>query len=134
MSAQVCTNTNTDIGIIQDIEITETGAGGIALQIRITGEQGSITVDTENKIRKVLGGTGAEVIRQDGSIEPGTALLPSAFFTVEKEGDLFVIQGGGFGHGIGMSQNGANEMAKQGKSYEEILALFFPNVKLETEE
>lgn len=134
LSAQVCTNTNTDIGIIQDIEITETGAGGIALQIRITGEQGSITVDTENKIRKVLGGTGAEVIRQDGSIEPGTALLPSAFFTVEKEGDLFVIQGGGFGHGIGMSQNGANEMAKQGKSCEEILALFFPNVKLETEE
>ena len=57
-------------------------------------------------------------------------LLPSAFFAVEKKGDAFVIKGGGFGHGIGMSQNGANEMAKQGKDYQEILNLFYKDIEV----
>ena len=134
LSNQVSLNTETDIGTIQDIEITKTGDGGIALEVRITGDKDTVTVETENKIRKALGGTGAEVVRQDGSVEPGTAMLPSAFFTIEKEGDAFAVSGGGFGHGIGMSQNGANEMAKKGKNCEEILSLFFYDVKVETEE
>ena len=121
LSSQVSLNTETDIG-------------GIALEVRITGDKDTVTVETENKIRKALGGTGAEVVRQDGSVEPGTAMLPSAFFTIEKEGDAFAVSGGGFGHGIGMSQNGANEMAKKGKNCEEILSLFFYDVKVETEE
>ncbi len=134
LSAQVSANTETDLGTIQDIEITETGEGGVALQIEITGDKDSVTVETENKIRKALGGTGAETVRQDGSIEPGTAMLPSAFFTIEKEEDEFVISGGGFGHGIGMSQSGANEMAKKGKSFDEILTLFFHDVEIDTGE
>ena len=134
LSSQVSLNTETDIGTIQDIEITKTGDGGIALEVRITGDKDTVTVETENKIRKALGGTGAEVVRPDGSVEPGTAMLPSAFFTIEKEGDAFAVSGGGFGHGIGMSQNGANEMAKKGKNCEEILSLFFYDVKVETEE
>ena len=58
-------------------------------------------------------------------------LLPSAFITIKKSGDAFVIKGGGFGHGIGMSQNGANEMAKCGKDYREILTLFYQGVTVE---
>ena len=133
LSSQVSLNTETDIGTIQDIEITKTGDGGIALEVRITGDKDTVTVETENKIRKALGGTGAEVVRQDGSVEPGTAMLPSAFFTIEKEGDAFAVSGGGFGHGIGMSQNGANEMAKKGKNCEEILRFYFNDVKFETD-
>lgn len=57
-------------------------------------------------------------------------LLPSAFFTINKSGDTFVIQGGGFGHGIGMSQTGANEMAKCGKNYQEILTFFYQGVTI----
>ena len=41
-----------------------------------------------------------------------------------------MISGGGFGHGIGMSQNGANEMAKKGKNYIDILTLFFHDVEI----
>ena len=37
---------------------------------------------------------------------------------------------GGYGHGIGMSQNGANEMAKKGKSCQEILQLFYPGTEI----
>ena len=71
------------------------------------------------------------ITRQDGTETDSSALLPSAFFTIEKSGDTFLIKGGGFGHGIGMSQNGANEMAKNGKDYKEILALFFQGVTIE---
>ncbi len=127
----VSANTQTDIGTLKDIKITKTGEGGIALQIQAIGDKGTVTVDTENKIRKALGGSAAEVVKQNGEAEPASALLPSAFFKIKKEGDAFVISGGGLGHGIGMSQNGANEMAKKGKSYEEILTLFFKDVKLE---
>ena len=42
-----------------------------------------------------------------------------------------MLSGGGYGHGIGMSQNGANEMAKKGKDYIEILSLFFSDVTIE---
>ena len=103
----------------------------MALEIRASGEKGSVTVETENKIRRALGGEGYEITKQDGSVAASSELLPSAFFTIEKSGDLFVIQGGGFGHGIGMSQNGANEMAKQGMDYRKILTLFYQGVTIE---
>lgn len=124
-------NTKKNIGVVQTLEVTKTGPGGVALQIKAGGESGSITVDTENKIRRVLGGNGYKIKRQDGTtIESGT-LLPSAFFKVEKEGNVFKIKGGGYGHGIGMSQNGANEMAKKGKNYQEILQMFYPGTTIE---
>lgn len=43
---------------------------------------------------------------------------------------MYIIEGGGYGHGIGMSQNGANEMAKNGKNYKEILGLFYQGVTI----
>ena len=65
----------------------------------------------------------------------GMSLLPSAFIAIDpvtEDGeDAFLITGGGYGHGLGMSQNGANTMAKEGKSYEEILKHFYPDTGLE---
>ena len=45
---------------------------------------------------------------------------------------LFEIYGGGYGHGVGMSQNGAQGMAKDGMGYEEILKFFYEGVTVET--
>lgn len=52
-------------------------------------------------------------------------------FYQKKAGNIFKITGGGYGHGIGMSQNGANEMAKTGKNYQEILQMFYPGTTIE---
>ena len=87
-------------------------------------------VETENKIRTALAGD-YDIVKQDGSTRNCGKLLPSAFFTIKKEKGSYCIEGGGFGHGIGMSQTGANEMAKQGKNYREILELFYPGVNVE---
>ena len=42
----------------------------------------------------------------------------------------YTVIGGGFGHGVGMSQNGANRMAEAGFSCDEILQKFFPGTIL----
>ena len=130
LSNLVGLNTGVDVGSLQSVEVTRRGAGDIALQIVASGDKGSITVDTENKIRTALGGTGYFITKNDGTTVESTRLLPSAFFTIERQGQEFIITGGGFGHGIGMSQNGANEMAKQGKDYREILSLFYSGIEI----
>ena len=123
-------NTGTEIGTLTDLKVTKKGKGGVALSIKATGTERSITVETENKIRRALGGSGYEIEKQDGTKISSTTLLPSAFITITKAGETYVIKGGGFGHGIGMSQNGANEMAKDKKTYREILNLFYPGTKV----
>lgn len=130
LSALVSANTGVAVGALQSMEVTARGPGDVALQITASGDAGSVTVDTENKIRTALGGSGYTIEKNDGTAVQSTALLPSAFFSIEKSGDAFVIRGGGFGHGIGMSQNGANEMAKAGKDYQEILKLFYQDVEI----
>ncbi|MDO5716732.1 MAG: SpoIID/LytB domain-containing protein [Tissierellia bacterium] len=45
-------------------------------------------------------------------------------------GDQFVFEGKGFGHGVGMSQYGANEMAKLGKDYKEILSFYYEGAEI----
>lgn len=123
-------NTGKDIGTLQNINILENGPGGVVLAIEAVGDKGSVRVSTENKIRRALGGKGYTIIKQDGTKVKSSKLLPSAFFTINKSGDTFVIKGGGFGHGIGMSQTGANEMAKCGKNYQEILTFFYQGVTI----
>ena len=123
-------NTGKDIGDVQSLEVTKRGPGEIALAITATGSKGTVTVETENKIRRALGGSGYQITRQDGSVTDSRELLPSAFFSVEHKNGVYYIHGGGYGHGVGMSQNGANEMAKCGKTYEEILKLFYSGIEI----
>ena len=130
MSNLIQLNTGKEIGTLQNITVTKQGVGGVAIQIVATGTKGNITVDTENKIRSALGGSGYEITKHDGTIVKSTKLLPSAFFTIAKTGGNYIIEGGGYGHGIGMSQNGANEMAKAGKTYGEILQFFYPGTEV----
>lgn len=120
----------TQIGTLEKLEVVKTGDGGIVLQVRAVGSADIITVETENKIRKALGERSFVIVRQDGSEVSCADLLPSAFFTIQEEGDSYVLNGGGYGHGIGMSQNGANEMAKDGKNYREIIEFFYPGTRI----
>ena len=57
--------------------------------------------------------------------------LKSANFSLQKNGDVYVLRVRGSGHGAGFSQFGGNEMAKGGSSAEEILKKYFPAMKLE---
>lgn len=57
--------------------------------------------------------------------------LKSANFTIEFSGSNILFTSKGYGHGVGMSQWGANALAKEGKDYREILNYYFNNLELE---
>lgn len=57
--------------------------------------------------------------------------LRSTDFTVQADKDTYTFTTIGFGHGVGMSQYGANAMAKLGYSYKEILLHYYTGVTLE---
>lgn len=57
--------------------------------------------------------------------------LRSSSFSIKKQDNSYVMTTKGYGHGLGMSQEGAQAMAEQGKSYEEILTHYYTGVKIE---
>ena len=125
-----------EISKVQGLEIKETGEGDAVLNLVLQTDQGMREIRSEYDIRSLLAPSGNPVIRQDGSSVKGGTLLPSAYFTLEEsrggDGNLqgYKIVGGGYGHGVGMSQNGAKGMAQAGKSYQEILSYFYQEVEL----
>jgi stage II sporulation protein D len=57
--------------------------------------------------------------------------LKSTWFDARRSGNRYVFDGRGFGHGVGLSQWGAHEMAKRGKSYRDILTFYYTDVRIE---
>ena len=122
-------------GQIQDMTITDRGPGGIAGELTVTGTDGTVTIKGQSSIRATLGNPSLIITKKDGGTMTGNATLPSAFIAIEKRtgedgGVSFHIYGGGFGHGVGMSQNGAQGMAKTGKGYKQILDFFYHGTEL----
>lgn len=60
----------------------------------------------------------------------GWQMVKSSRFDIERRGDGFVFRGGGFGHGLGLCQEGAHVMAQRKMSYRQILSFYFPGTRL----
>jgi len=56
--------------------------------------------------------------------------LKSTYFSTRLEGDEVVISGRGFGHGVGLCQEGAMQMALSGYSYQQIALFYFSRVSI----
>ena len=56
--------------------------------------------------------------------------LRSTDFTITKDNDNYIITTKGYGHGVGMSQYGANGMAKENHPYEEILKYYYKDIEI----
>jgi stage II sporulation protein D len=54
--------------------------------------------------------------------------LKSTYFSCHEEGDYVVLEGRGFGHGVGLCQEGAMKMAKYGYTYQQIALFYFPGL------
>ena len=89
------------------IEVTASNESGRVSQVRM----GNVTL------------TGVEVRRALG--------LRSAQFTVSFSGDTVVFTTFGYGHGVGMSQAGAQDMAQQGEDYIDILTHYYPGTSIQ---
>ncbi len=63
----------------------------------------------------------------------GWNLLKSSRFEISRSGTNFVFRGSGFGHGLGLCQEGAHVMAARGASYRQILRKYFPTTHISNE-
>lgn len=124
------------IGTVQKLRITERGPGGVAKTLVVTGSEGEKTISGQNAIRAALGDASLTIQRGDGKTVEGWSSLPSGFLSIEDAGTTdagvrrFKIYGGGYGHGVGMSQNGAQGMAKEGMDYQEILEFYYDGTEI----
>ena len=94
-----------------------------------------VNVDTEFNILSKTIGDRIEIIEVDGTRYTGIEFrnilgLRSADFDIEKNDTGVVFTTRGYGHGVGMSQYGANGMAKAGYTYEQILKHYYRGVSI----
>lgn len=120
------------VGKVTDIKVLERGKSGVIKSLQISGTKAKIKVITEYNIRLLLAPLANTIYRKDDSQVQGMSMLPSGFFYVEKnkEKGTFTFYGGGYGHGVGMSQNGAKAMVDEGYTYEEILQHYYTDVDI----
>lgn len=142
-----------------DIEYAESGYGQ---KITVTDTNGNtLSASTSGGVRNFLSkyvhsakytvkpnyyeeGSTVSVLSGDGTVQK-RASIPSGFASVLRAGSdtpvplynftvpcSFTIDGYGYGHGVGLSQFGAMTLAKNGKTYDEIIATYFPGTYLTT--
>jgi stage II sporulation protein D len=61
----------------------------------------------------------------------GWSRIPSTNFTITKDEDSVIFEGKGYGHGVGLCQWSALQMAREGKNYKEILSFFYPGTTIQ---
>lgn len=138
----------TPFGQITDIRILERSGQGQVQKLSISDGDNSVVISGEYWIRKVLSTENSSIQLRNGKTAGGMSMLPSAYFILEGSGVLsekqvsedpgeerkrdetkidsvITVRGGGYGHGIGMSQYGAAAMAQAGSSYREILEYYY---------
>lgn len=121
-----CVNKGEIIDKITGLKVIRRGVSGKVMQIEIHTGTIHYTVEKELVIRRLFTVKGKA--------------LPSANFVIKEEHDIdgnltkIKIYGGGYGHGVGMSQYGAGYMATHlHKSFEEILKHYYQGITLSTE-
>ncbi len=95
------------VGRVRALSPDRRGISGRIRELAVTGDRGRASVTGELRIRRLLGG------------------LKSSLFTVRRDGDTWVLDGAGFGHGVGMCQTGAIGMAEAGIGYKQILEHYY---------
>jgi len=100
------------IGRIQRLTVLERGSSGRVLALAIEGS------------------AGRHVLRLD-AIRRTLRRLPSTLFALTPlAAGLWRFEGGGFGHGVGLSQAGAIDLGRRGWSYARILERYYPGTRL----
>ena len=113
-SSLVKDRTGVDIGRITALVPLEKGPSGRIKLLRLVGDKGRIEIGKELFIRRAL----------------SDSHLKSSAFTAEVTPDGIVLEGSGWGHGVGLCQIGAAVMASKGHSYKEILSFYYPGSTL----
>ena len=114
-----------NIRTIRSIEPTTTNQHGRPTQLVIYGRRHEMT---EVRARDFIRAVNAPV----PSLPAATEQVWSSFLVGEKNGSKLEIDGFGMGHGVGLCQYGAQELAGKGTSWEDILEWYYPKASIST--
>jgi len=104
-----------DFGTIRDLVPIERGPSGRISKLKIVGERKTLVIGKELIIRRYL----------------SESHLKSSNFTIEwTPDDRLILEGKGWGHGVGLCQIGAAVMSCRGYTYTQILSHYYPGAKL----
>ena len=113
----------------EDVEKLVEGAG---LECDLSGEPSTWFAN----LTRTASGRVAEVVLGGTALSGGAARslfsLRSACFDVTEQDGVFTFSVTGYGHGVGMSQYGANAMAKAGSGWRDILTHYYTGAELQT--
>ena len=106
------------------------------LSINEFEEKLGVKINTQEDIGTIISRTSGKKVAEvkiDGKQFTGREIrekldLRSTDFSWKRKGDSIIVTTKGFGHGVGMSQYGANGMAKEGKGYLDIVNHYYQNV------
>ena len=118
LAALISERAGRDIGQLLSLEPLERGVSGRIKLLRIRGSKCTLDIGNELIIRRYL----------------STSHLKSSAFDVEMTPDRVILHGSGWGHGVGLCQIGAANMARHGHGYAEILQHYYPGSILTHEE
>jgi len=133
------------LGTLRHLKVLKRTQGGYVTELEIQTSTGRYVVRRESNIRHLIrpnraltGGSDVVLESWQGKPRLNFPALPSAAFAMQEERDLagnllrITLWGGGFGHGVGMSQFGAHGLAQRGLSYVQILQHFYPGTEIMT--
>ena len=140
---------NFDFGKLKDIKVFERGESGKIISMNIVFDNITFNVKKEliirklfiknNKMLKSANCVFQFIYNKENLIENN---IKNTFYQFEKDEfgsnlplyfDEVKAIGGGFGHGVGLSQFGAANMAKNGYNFEQILKHYYSNINLATQ-
>ncbi len=114
LSELVRRRTGTELGTVTGLTPLERGDSGRIVRLKISGTKGELVVGKELAVRRAL----------------SESHLKSSNFEVTKDGDNFILDGRGWGHGVGLCQIGAAVMASKGYGYKEILKHYYRGAEI----
>ncbi|MBR6770138.1 MAG: SpoIID/LytB domain-containing protein [Lachnospiraceae bacterium] len=112
---------------LQELIVKYTEQSGVKLEMDNLVSQLNLTRDSSGYVTEV----GIGEISISGESFRAAFSLPSSCFELEEGKDFLWINTKGVGHGLGMSQYGANEMAKKGSDFIDILGYYFLDAVIE---
>ena len=129
-----------EIGEIQEFSVKKRSDGGAVRELELVGTKGKKSLCNEYAIREFFSPEDIPIFRGDGTESRSMKILPSGYFVIDpvfSEGRLtgFLLTGGGYGHGVGMSQNrgaaSGRKWSRMGGNSSDILQrYFFGRVKI----
>lgn len=119
---------------LNSIEVLKRSEGGNLLEISFIFDNAIVNVKKDSYIRRVFSNSSnidkVDIIQHTGKRLQNWSTLPASFFSIEKTDNIFTIYGGGYGHGVGMSQYGAMYLSQNKLDYKSILSTYYKDIEI----